>query len=1019
MNKLTPLLILILIVPWSGFSQLPVPAGLANSCTLDEKQGYDGFNYATIFHAPSGKVYTRTYDGLIAIHGNNYTNTLPAISGQAATGGNFIEISENEAWFYDSKKIVVIKQDTIFKSVPYPEESLLTTDFKGGILCIFKNRSATDLYFFNGETLRLLKSEMNVEVTHQSALFKAASGKIYFITTRAGELHIYEIMQGQVSLRFLKSYTLGNAKTYSLQDENNLVIQGTGSNTDVYSIRNGLPERIRPDNNTVTDLSLIQELSYPFGLKRADDRTSFLFDITKQETDLPNILTLENMNLCNFEKYYGSFYTSTLNKPQRIFTTLKKYPFIFTNNTASSIFSVQEDVTGNIWAGSYRGGVSVLRDNRSVQLPGFSHRITNGGCTTPEHVYLLCEGVENGILQIDRNRKVRLLTKGINGFYTFISNDKKSFYYGTAEYNGLWETSLEGIERGLPVWNKIDSSKGISLRNVLTITEDKAGNIWCGHPKRGIAVYNPKTGKARTWLTDKKETTFGAYSSLTDNQGTVWLGSGDKGLWYYNDYTREPSPENCKRIDHPLLNSGKSLMALSVYNNWLLISGYDKMMLLNLDSFYVRNKIILRYLNPQEASFTSVTEQNTLLTSRKDSSVWFSTSDMLYQWDVKKWLSLPVYPVKTSVFITSNGVNTELSDSKDNSFSPGFGSFDIHIRYLSPDNMPRYTRFTMVKDGDSILFPEPDLQNIYPVKNISSGDYRFILEVFEMDGRITRYTYQIHIQKFLWQQWWFWISLSILLISLAAYFLNQKRKRQLAEQKVKTKEAELLTLKSEQERKIATLKLASLSSQFRPHFILNALNTIGAQMDDNPEAETVLSRLGESVNIIFNHAKQQYILHSFTNEWKLVKNVIDIHRLMYLKALNFTLPDEEMIWLFQDFRVPMGILQIPVENALLHGLSNKETGPWNLSIHLLKTDHYAIVNINDNGVGRKKSASLSNFTKHGTGTKNLTEIISIINDANADKITITYKDEQNATGEEASGTTVIIEIPINLNYEPE
>lgn len=1013
------LLVLFLALPWSGFAQSPVPAGLANSCTLDEKQGYDGFNYAAIFHAPSGKVYTRTYDGVIAIHGNNYTITLPAISGEAATGGSFIEISENEAWFYDSKKIVVIKQDTLFKRISYPEESLLTTPFQGGILYICKNQSATDLYYFNGETLRLLKREMNVAVTPQSALFKSTSGKTYFTTTRAGGLYIYEVMKGQLSLRFLKSYTLGNTKTYSLQDENNLVIQGTGSNTDVYTIRDGMPVKIQPDNIAITEISLVQELSYPYGLKKADDRVSSLFDITKKETDLPYILTPENTNLGNFEKYYGSFYASTLNKPQRIFTTIKKYPFIFTNNTASSIFSVQEDENGNIWAGSYRGGVSIIRDNSSTQLPDFAYRITNGGCSTPEHVYLLCEGLENGILQIDHNRKARLLTKGINGFYTFISNDKKWFYYGTAEYNGLWETSLEGIESSLPVWNKIDSSRGISLRNVLTITEDKAGHIWCGHPKRGIAVYNPKTGKARTWLTDKNETAFGAYSSLTDKQGTVWLGSGDKGLWYYNDYTREPSPENCKRIDHPLLNSGKPLMALSIYNEWLLISGYDKMMLLNLDSFHTRHKIILRYLNPQEASFTSVTEQNTLLTSRKDSTVWFSTSDMLYQWNVKKWLSLPVYPVKTSVLITANGVNTILSDGKNNSFRPGFGSFDIHIRYLSPDNMPRYTRFSLIKDGDSEIYPEPGLQNIYTAKNIGSGHYRFILEVFEMDGHISRYVYHIHIRKFLWQQWWFWAMLSTLMIGLAVYFINQHRKRQIAEQKVKTKEAELLSLKNEQERKIAILKLASLSSQFRPHFILNALNTIGAQMDDKPEAETVLSRLGESVNIIFNHAKQQHILHSFINEWKLVMNVIDIHRLMYLKALNVTLPDAETIRLFQDVRVPMGILQVPVENALLHGLSNKESGPWNLSVLLLKTDRSLIIRISDNGIGRKRSASLSNFTKHGTGTKNLTEIISIINEANADKITLLYEDGVITNGEEASGTVVIIDIPINLNYDNE
>lgn len=133
----------------------------------------------------------------------------------------------------------------------------------------------------------------------------------------------------------------------------------------------------------------------------------------------------------------------------------------------------------------------------------------------------------------------------------------------------------------------------------------------------------------------KKETSFGAFSSLTDAKGTVWLGSGTNGLWYYNDYSKNPSPLNCKKINHPLLGNSNAITSLTIYKNWLVISGYDKMMLLNLDSFHLKNKIILRYLNPQEAGFTSFTEQNTSLTSTTDSTVWFSSSDMLYQWDVK------------------------------------------------------------------------------------------------------------------------------------------------------------------------------------------------------------------------------------------------------------------------------------------------------------------------------------------------------------------------------------------------
>ena len=1018
-NKLLSLLLSILAFTWSGFSQSPSPAGFANGSTLDEKLGYDGFNYATIYHAPSGKVYTCTYDGNLAIHGNNYSIALPSLSALPANGGKFHEVNENETWYYDSKKIIILRNDTLNRVLLLPAETHMYTITSQGLLVIHNAGGSAEVYLFNGDSLYLTLKAPAVPVNASSGLFRNESGDLYYAISFKDSLRIYRVITAPVSISLIKTYPTGAVYIYNIRNENNVVLQQKDNSAQWYKIANGLPVKISAKDTAVVNINTMQEQCYPYGLIRKSASYSQLFDLTNNSGKLPAILTYDNANLIWIEKNYGSYYINSNSKPQRVFPCIKKYPFVLNNTSSSSIFSIQEDETGTIWAGCYQGGISIIRNEQVISLPTLNFRITNGGTSNGKYIYLLSEGSQNGLLQINTNFSSKFITKGVNGFYTYISRDKTKFYYGTGEYNGIWISSLSGIEKGQPAWTKIDSSKGIKLKNILTITEDQSGRIWCGHPKRGIAIYDPGSGNARTWLVEKKETAFGAYSSLTDNKGTVWLGSGATGLWYYNDYTKEPSPANCRKIDHPLLNTGKPVMALSLYKNWLVISGYDKMMLLDLDSFYLKNKIRLRYLNPMEASFTSVTEQNTLLSSRIDSSIWFSTGDMLYQWDIKKWLGLPVYTVKTNTFLSAGGKTIPLSAESDNTFKPGFNSFDIHIRYLSPDNMPRYTRFTLVKDGDSILFTEPDLQNIYPVKNISSGDYRFILEVFEMDGRITRYIYPIHIQKFLWQQWWFWISLSVLLISLATYFINLKRKRQLAEQKVKTKEAELLTLKSEQERKIASLKLASLSSQFRPHFILNALNTIGAQMDDKPEAETVLSRLGESVNIIFNHAKQQHILHSFTNEWKLVKNVIDIHRLMYLKALNVSLPDEETIRFFQDIRVPMGILQIPVENALLHGLSNKETGPWSLSIHLLKTDHYIIVNINDNGIGRIKSASLSNFTKHGTGTKNLTEIINIINEANVGKITISYKDGVITTGEEVPGTTVIIEIPVNLNYDHE
>ena len=111
------------------------------------------------------------------------------------------------------------------------------------------------------------------------------------------------------------------------------------------------------------------------------------------------------------------------------------------------------------------------------------------------------------------------------------------------------------------------------------------------------------------------------------------------------------------------------------------------------------------------------------------------------------------------------------------------------------------------------------------------------------------------------------------------------------------------------------------------------------------------------------------------------------------------------------------MLQIPVENALLHGLSNKENGPWLLTIDIKEDSINVVVTIRDNGVGRKNAGTLSNFTKHGTGTKNISNILQIVNAKNKNKITIVYEDDIYKSENIAYGTAAIITILKHFNYE--
>jgi len=604
------------------------------------------------------------------------------------------------------------------------------------------------------------------------------------------------------------------------------------------------------------------------------------------------------------------------------------------------------------------------------------------------------------------------------GFYLLLTRDKQHIYYGATGYKGLWKTELSSLETGAPVWNKIDSVKGNKLSSAVTITEDRIGRMWMSSPSRGLAVYYPDRDEATTWLTAKEEISFGCWSSLTDHKGTVWLGTGQKGLMYYNDYsTSSVNPKQVLIIEHPLLQEGTRIMQLAQWGRWLVMGTEKNMLLMDLEEWYKTKKVLIRYLNPQEGNLTAPPEQNTILVDSRDSSIWFASSDMLYQWDINKWLSLPVYKVRPNLIWHKTNSDSSLTESQFIHINPTDNTLKFSLWFQSRDNMPRYLSVALIKKGDSLVMPAPDLQTQFEYANLAPGIYDLVIRICQSDGTVSFHKYPVRINKFWWQLWWVWLTSSAFFFGLIVLAILSRNKAKLAKETVKRKEAELETMKAENAKRLANLQIATLSNQFRPHFILNALNTVGAELDNKPQAESILSRLGESVDLIFSHAKQQKVTHSFSDEWQLVRNVIDIHKIMYLKSLKTLLPAQETIDKLKNIYIPLGLIQIPVENALLHGLSNRQAGPWQLDIDVKENENKLMISIIDNGVGRTKAATLSNYPKHGTGIRNLVSILEIMNLGKEEKISIEYSDDIFTNGIEKYGTKVTVEIPKNFKYE--
>lgn len=712
---------------------------------------------------------------------------------------------------------------------------------------------------------------------------------------------------------------------------------------------------------------------------------------TESDISKPIFHSFYNFNLShlNYNRFTNSYFAGNGGQLIRFFPHIKKYPKLFNDTNSAQVFTMAQTPDSTRWFGSYNGFLSTIKKDKVEKSPTQNLRFLNGNVTVGNKLLLFSEGYSGNYLFSSPSQYRKILDKKIF-FYGFRAKSGK--YYLGSMGEGLFEIEPKYFETFDEKYIKIiNFDNGIKLNNIVTISDDKFGNIWMG--QKGVAVYNPKTNKVKTWHSDDDPKHFRTMASLQDSYKTLWFGTSTGELAFYDGKNADDLDfKNFKKITHPLLkNNPNPISFLHQWKNFLVIGANDRILFFDLEQWHHHKKIVVRYLNPQESNFSAPTEQNTVFTDKKDKSIWFATGDMVYQWDIKNWLKLPVSKIKPNLIIRNDSIAKFFNPNEKISFEPTENSFDFEVHYQSQDNLQRYLNCALVKKGEKPEFDFPNLQTSFHFANLSSGDYIFYVRVCQQDGSFEVFEYPVFIDSFLWQKWWFWTL--IFLISLGFIFYYFRKKSEL----------------EQTQKKLSQLNLVSLSNQFRPHFMLNALNSIASQMGELPYAEKIISKLGESINLLYGFSQKNEFTHDFSDEWKLVENFIEIQKTLYLPELELNISHLEIM--SKTHRVPVGLLQIPVENALLHGLRNKESGPYQLAIDFSEIDEFYKIKIIDNGIGRLKSEEIHQVKKNGKGLKTVMEMIAIINRYTANSIRFDVIDLENN-----AGTQVVIRLKKNTDY---
>ena len=286
------------------------------------------------------------------------------------------------------------------------------------------------------------------------------------------------------------------------------------------------------------------------GLNRYD---GYNFKVFKNDPNDINSLS-NNLISCLLEDREGSLWIGTMDGLNKFDQRSGKFKHYFARKgnpfalQGESVLSLAEDSSGNIWAGTYLGGMSTFNSKENKFTTYLHNPIDENGLSS------------NTIFALHVDRKGKLWIGTFGGglncldeksgkFLHFknISNDKNSLnndfvntiqededgnlYVGTASGISVLNIFSNKINRlGI---NSTDENL-IQKANVQAISRDKKNKFWFGTETNGLIYFDKVSGKLEQFFSEKNNSSNIKENNVTalfvDDKNTVWAGTHSAGL---------------------------------------------------------------------------------------------------------------------------------------------------------------------------------------------------------------------------------------------------------------------------------------------------------------------------------------------------------------------------------------------------------------------------------------------------------------------------------------------------------
>ncbi len=514
------------------------------------------------------------------------------------------------------------------------------------------------------------------------------------------------------------------------------------------------------------------------------------------------------------------------------------------------------------------------------------------------------------------------------------------------------------------------------MRSRCAYVDNDNKNIWIGFDDGLFCYQNAKEEEIKTPQQEK----IIAKCIIKDKEGILWIGTLKQGIF---------AIKNKKVMQHFTQKNG-------------LLSNYCKKLRLDNQTLWIGTDKGIQALDLITQKSDFYTQQDGLISSeindiwiQKD-KIWIATNKGLVVFDKKMKSKNLIAPL---IYITNFFISEKASKLQPKYYlSYQENNLKIDFRAISFRSEGTFKYKYRMLGLDSNWIYVKSVNNYVRYASLPSGNYEFQIKSINEDNIESEKIAKIEIKIDFpyWRTWWFVILMFFLGISIVSLFFMIRIKN--------------LKRRNDLENQLRNAHLLGLKTQMNPHFLFNVLNSIKSFMYENDKKNAILylNKFSNLVRKILQNSEVDFI--SFHEEIEMLSDYIELEKMLL---------EDDFVWELEkdtnidtSLMLPTLLIQPFVENAFKHGLRHQK-GIKELKISFLLTNPNQLqITIEDNGIGRKKSAEINqkNYVNHQSfALKNINNRIALLNQKQQFKIKINIIDKIDAENQ-SKGTKIILQI---------